>query len=61
LADSQYGTTVESVSLRAGWSQMSAVRNKKVVALPADIPSRWGPRLVDFYKLIGNSLATVTN
>ena len=61
LADAQYGTTVESVSLRAGWSQMSAVRNKKVVALPADIPSRWGPRLVDFYKLIGNSLATVTN
>jgi iron complex transport system substrate-binding protein len=61
LADAQYGTTVESVSLRAGWSQMSAVRKKKIVALPADVPSRWGPRLVDFYKLIGDSLATVTN
>lgn len=61
LADAQYGTTVESVSQRAGWSQMSAVANKKIVALPADIPSRWGPRLVDFYKLIGNSLETVTN
>jgi iron complex transport system substrate-binding protein len=61
LANAQYGTTVESVSLRAGWSQMSAVTKKKIVALPADVPSRWGPRLVDFYKLIGNSLATVTN
>lgn len=61
LADAQYGTTVESVSLRAGWSQMSAVVKNKIVALPADIPSRWGPRLVDFYKLVGNSLETATN
>jgi len=61
LADAQYGTTIESVSKRAGWSQMSAVVAQKIVALPADIPSRWGPRLVDFYKLIGSTLGTVTN
>jgi iron complex transport system substrate-binding protein len=61
LADAQYGTTVDAVSQRAGWSQMSAVVNKKIIALPADIPSRWGPRLVDFYKLIGNSLEAVKN
>jgi iron complex transport system substrate-binding protein len=60
LADAQYGVTAESVSKRAGWSQISAVKNKKIVELPADIPSRWGPRLVDFYKLIGNSLAKVS-
>jgi hypothetical protein len=36
------------------------VKNKKIVELPADIPSRWGPRLVDFYKLIGASLAKVS-
>jgi iron complex transport system substrate-binding protein len=59
LADAQYGVTAESVSKRAGWSQISAVKNKKIVELPADIPSRWGPRLVDFYKLIGASLAKV--
>lgn len=59
LADAQYGTTIESVSKRAGWSQMSAVINQKIVALPADIPSRWGPRLVDFYKLIGSTLGTI--
>ena len=60
LADSQYGVTADSVSKRAGWSQISAVKNSKIVELPADIPSRWGPRLVNFYRLIGNSLAKVT-
>jgi iron complex transport system substrate-binding protein len=60
LADGQYGVTADSVSKRAGWSQISAVKNKKIVELPADIPSRWGPRLVDFYKLIGASLAKVS-
>jgi iron complex transport system substrate-binding protein len=60
LADAQYGVTADSVSKRAGWSQISAVKNKKIVELPADIPSRWGPRLVDFYKLIGDSLAKIS-
>jgi iron complex transport system substrate-binding protein len=60
LADAQYGVTADSVSKRAGWSQISAVKNKKIVELPADIPSRWGPRLVDFYQLIGASLAKVS-
>ena len=60
LADAQYGVSSELVSKRAGWSQISAVKNQKIVELPADIPSRWGPRLVDFYKLIGASLAKVS-
>jgi len=60
LADAQYGVSSESVSKRAGWSQISAVKNQKIVELPADVPSRWGPRLVDFYKLIGASLAKVS-
>ena len=60
LGDSQYGVNAESVSKRSGWSQISAVKNKKIVELPADIPSRWGPRLVDFYKFIGASLAKVS-
>lgn len=60
LSNTQYGVTADSVSKRAGWSQISAVKNKKIVELPADIPSRWGPRLVDFYKLIGASLVKVS-
>jgi iron complex transport system substrate-binding protein len=60
LADAQYGVTADSVSKRAGWSQISALKNQKIVELPADVPSRWGPRLVDFYKLIGDSLAKIS-
>lgn len=59
LSDAQYGVTPESVSKRAGWSQISAVKNNKVFALPADIPSRWGPRLVDFYLAIAKALAKI--
>ena len=56
LADAQYGETVEVVSQRAGWSQIDAVVNNKVIELPADIPSRWGPRIIDFYQIIADSL-----
>ena len=60
LADAQYGVTPESVTKRAGWSQISAVKNNKVFALTGDIPSRWGPRLVDFYREIAKALAKVS-
>ena len=57
LADAEYGENVKTVSSRAGWKNVTAVRKKQILALPADIPSRWGPRLVDFYEFIGQSLA----
>ncbi|MTB21960.1 MAG: ABC transporter substrate-binding protein, partial [Actinobacteria bacterium] len=60
LSDAQDGVTTESVTKRAGWSQISAVKNNKVFALTADIPSRWGPRLVDFYREIAKALATIS-
>ena len=60
LSDAQDGVTTESVAKRAGWSQISAVKNNKVFALTADIPSRWGPRLVDFYREIAKALATIS-
>jgi iron complex transport system substrate-binding protein len=60
LADAQYGVTPESVAKRAGWSQISAVKNNKVFALTADVPSRWGPRLVDFYRDIAKALAKIS-
>jgi iron complex transport system substrate-binding protein len=59
LADAQYGESAETVSKRAGWSGISAVKNKKIVELPADITSRWGPRLVDFYAAIGQILSKI--
>ena len=56
LADAPDGETIQTVSARAGWSTITAVSSKKVLALPADLPSRWGPRIVDFYKFIASSI-----
>lgn len=56
LADAQYGETAEVVKNRAGWSQIDAVKNNKVIELPADIPSRWGPRIIDFYQIVADSI-----
>jgi iron complex transport system substrate-binding protein len=59
LADAQYGESTETLSKRAGWNGIAAMKNKSIVALPEDIPSRWGPRLVDFYEFIATSIAKV--
>ncbi len=56
LADAQYGETAEAVSQRPGWAEIDAVKNNKIVELPADIPSRWGPRIIDFYQIIADAL-----
>ena len=59
LADAEYGESPAPVRARAGWSGITAVTKKNVFALPNDIPSRWGPRLVDFYRTVAASLSKV--
>lgn len=59
LADAEYGESAATVKSRAGWSAITAVSKKNVFALPNDFPSRWGPRLVDFYRYVAASLAKV--
>jgi len=59
LADAEYGESPATVRARAGWSSITAVTKKNVFALPNDIPSRWGPRLVDFYRTVAASLSKV--
>ena len=59
LADAEYGESVATVNARAGWSEITAVTKKNIFALPNDIPSRWGPRLVDFYRYVAASLTKV--
>lgn len=59
LSDAQYGTNASSVASRPGWASIKAITGGHVIALPKDIPSRWGPRLVDFYKVVANSIAGV--
>jgi iron complex transport system substrate-binding protein len=51
LADSQCcGVTPETVAERAGWAELTAVRDGQVHVLDEDIASRWGPRVVDLVR-----------
>ncbi|HEU5287920.1 MAG TPA: cobalamin-binding protein [Candidatus Limnocylindria bacterium] len=47
LGDADYGTTVDQVGARPGWSGMAAVRNKKVFPISDSLVSRPGPRVGD--------------
>jgi iron complex transport system substrate-binding protein len=53
LADSicchQSGATVAA---RPGWSGISAVKHKRVIAVDDSVASRWGPRIVDFARAV---------
>jgi iron complex transport system substrate-binding protein len=59
LTDSEWGESKATVSARAGWNTVDAVRFGKIFAINGDIASRWGPRLVDLYAQIGDALAHV--
>ena len=60
FADAQCcGQTVETISERPGWSELTAVRNQHVFEMDADIASRWGPRLVQFLETVLSALETV--
>jgi iron complex transport system substrate-binding protein len=53
LADTKCcGQTPASVEKRAGWSTIAAVKNGEVIGVSDDVASRWGPRVVDFMRLI---------
>ena len=42
----------ETVAARPGWSHIAAVQNGQVIAMDDDIASRWGPRIVDFIRIV---------
>lgn len=48
------GDTVESVSSRPGWDSISAVQNGGVAVVSSDVSSRWGPRLVEFFRAVSD-------
>lgn len=54
------GTSAETIAERPGWSQLQAVRNGALVEVDDDISSRWGPRLIEFVRLIGEALAVLS-
>jgi iron complex transport system substrate-binding protein len=46
------GQTTGTVGERPGWQQVSAVRSNRVIPVNDSIASRWGPRIVDFARVI---------
>lgn len=60
LADTKCcGQNASTLAKRPGWSQLDAVKNNGVVELDDDIASRWGPRLPEFVKAIGDAVQKV--
>jgi iron complex transport system substrate-binding protein len=60
LADTKCcGQTAETVAKRAGWARIDAVAEGNVVEADDDITSRWGPRTVDFVRVVVEALAEV--
>jgi cobalamin transport system substrate-binding protein len=56
LADSVCcGQTPAGVAERPGWSGLSAVQRKRVIAVDDSIASRWGPRIVDFARIVAQA------
>jgi iron complex transport system substrate-binding protein len=44
--------TAATVAERPGWQQVTAVRRNRVVPVDDSIASRWGPRIVDFARVV---------
>jgi iron complex transport system substrate-binding protein len=51
------GEKASSVAGRPGWDRISAVRTGSIVRVHDSIASRWGPRLVDFFRAMSAALA----
>lgn len=60
LADTKCcGQSAETLSQRPGFNQLTAVAEGRVIELDDDIASRWGPRIVDFFRTIVEATATI--
>ena len=46
----------DTVSARPGWAAIEAVQARRIVALPSDIVSRPGPRIVDGFEAIARAI-----
>lgn len=58
LADSVCcGQRPSTVAARPGWDRVSAVRTGSIVRVHDSIASRWGPRLVSFFRAMSRALA----
>ncbi len=44
--------TLTTVGARPGWSTIAAVKTGQVIGVDDDVASRWGPRVVDFLRVL---------
>jgi len=51
------GQKPSTVAARPGWDRVSAVHTGSIVRVHDSIASRWGPRLVDFFRAMSSALA----
>jgi len=51
------GQKASTVVARPGWDRISAVRTGSIVRIDDSIASRWGPRLVSFFRAMSSALA----
>lgn len=59
LADSVCcGQTAGTVAERPGWQGVTAVRKRRVVTVDDSVASRWGPRIVDFARVVARAAKT---
>jgi iron complex transport system substrate-binding protein len=57
LADTRCcGQSATSVANRPGWSGIAAVKTRSIVGIDDSVASRWGPRIVNFVRAVGNML-----
>lgn len=50
------GLSLEAISNRKNWKTLNALKNLKVIGLPADIFSRSGPRVADAVEILAEQL-----
>ena len=50
------GQKASTVAARPGWDRISAVRTGSIVRIHDSIASRWGPRLVNFFRAMSSAL-----
>jgi iron complex transport system substrate-binding protein len=51
------GEKPSTVAARPGWDRISAIRTGSIVRIDDSIASRWGPRLVNFFRALSSALA----
>jgi iron complex transport system substrate-binding protein len=50
------GQKASTVAARPGWDRIKAVRTGSIVRIDDSIASRWGPRLVNFFRAMASAL-----